>query len=199
MPPWGFSMLSFVNLFYQNMLHVDALNLADSNISKEVYDKVTAHYKGLSKRPDYDGYVSIAEGIKWAKRHPYALKGPTPDNTLYIDASKLDFGFLSTDDYPEEGASYTRNLFSKNFFLTYLKNKKFRDTTYGLGEFKAVLVNREDRTISIIDGGGTDYDWNRGGGKLRDRLIRINNAIFNLNPAIHGFKVKYYGQGKLNE
>jgi hypothetical protein len=49
------------------MLHVDAINLSSAQISQETYDKITAHYNGLPKRPDYDGYVSMLEGIRWAK------------------------------------------------------------------------------------------------------------------------------------
>lgn len=37
------------------------------------------------------------EGVEWAKKHPNALKDANAWNTLYIDASKLDSGNITTD------------------------------------------------------------------------------------------------------
>ncbi len=188
------------NLFTQGMLHIDAINLSSAQISQETYDKITAHYNALPKRPDYDGYVSAIEGVQWAKQHPYALNNPTPDNTLYIDASKLDFGCLSTSDFPEEGKPFPQNLFTIPNAYWARKNARLLDTVYALGRFDAVLVNREEKSIRIVNSPvseATDYDWNTGGGFLRNAFIHGNNFILNINPEIHGIKTYYYGTGKL--
>lgn len=39
--------------------------------------------------------------------------------------------------------------------------------------------------------------WNVGGGSKRNAFIQANNALFGINPNIHGFKVLYYRVGKL--
>ena len=45
----------------------------------------------------------------------------------------------------------------------------------------------------------TDLPERVGGGFKRDTFIRINNALFNINPQIHGFKTYYYGVGTLRK
>ena len=185
------------NLFAQGMLHVDAINLSSAQISQETYDKITAHYNGLPKRPDYDGYVSMLEGIRWAKKHPDALKNPTPDNSLYINTAKLNFGSLSTEDFPEEGNPYPKNLFTFPNAIRARNNPFLFDTIYALGRFDATLENRDKKLISIKNNDATYYDWNTGGGRIRNMFIKLNNFMFNIDPSIHGFKVYYYGLGKL--
>lgn len=51
--------------------------------------------------------------------------------------------------------------------------------------------------MRIVNDEATDYDWNEGGGKTRNTFIRANNSILGINPKVHGFKVYYYGLGKL--
>lgn len=51
--------------------------------------------------------------------------------------------------------------------------------------------------MRIVNDEATDYDWNEGGGKKRDTFIRAHNSILGINPKVHGFKVYYYGLGKL--
>lgn len=85
------------NNFTQGMSYYEAGNCAVMGyISSEVSTKIDKHYRGLVDRPDYNGFVTVLEGILWAKKYPNALQNPTPDNTLYVDVSKLDFGSLST-------------------------------------------------------------------------------------------------------
>ena len=61
------------------------------------------------------------------------------------------------------------------------------------------MTNKDTRTITIVNDGATDYDWNEGGSIFRDGLIKMNNYYYNINPNKHGFKTYYYGTGRLNK
>lgn len=170
--------------------------------SKEAALKYGNHYVNLENRPDYDGFVTITEGVDWAKSHPGAIDNPTADNTLYIDASKLDFGNINTDDFPSVNVSKGVNLFNKDNFAESATNETLRGTVYALGAVVLTLTDREKKTIKVENSKdnstGTDYDWNRGGGAVRDAAIRIERARAGLNDT-HGFKTFYYGTGVLRK
>jgi len=121
-----------------------------------VKNKIDNHFKKLPTRPDYDGFVTIQEGISWAKSHPYALKKTTSDNTLYIDASKLDFGNLSTSDFPEEGVIKNQDLLNKGNLYSSILNHTLAATVYALGNVNMILQDREKRTVVIINDKATD-------------------------------------------
>ena len=70
-------------------------------------------------------------------------------------------------------------------------------TVYALGKVDMILINREQGLVKIVNNNATDYDWNRGGGNIRDTFIQINNFLFGIDPDIHGFKTYYYGTGRL--
>lgn len=38
--------------------------------SVEAYNKAATHHVNLSKRPDFDGIVTINEGVRWALENP---------------------------------------------------------------------------------------------------------------------------------
>ncbi len=188
------------NNFTQGMSHIDAGDHAIlGSISSDVEKKINAHYGSLSNRPDYDGFVTISEGISWAKSHPGALQNPTPDNMLYIDASKLDFGVLSTSDFPEVGSVTAQNLFVDENVKASVLNPTLMATIYALGRIDMILTDRAQGTVTVVNSSAAHYDWNLGGGVKRDNCIRINNAIFNINPQIHGFIPYYYGTGTLRK
>ena len=108
--------------FQQGMTHEDALySSIIGPLSDITINAINEHYNMLSSRPDYDGVVTIAEGIAWAKSHVGALDNPTPDNTLYIDASKIDFGSLYVDDpVLKKGSFELVNLYSYVSFFSSL-------------------------------------------------------------------------------
>lgn len=137
--------------------------------------------------------------VDWAKSHPNALKNPTPDNTLYIDAAKLDFGSLSTSDFPKTGVATPQNLFTNSNILESPFNPELMATVYALGRVDMKLLNRSQGTVSIVNNSATDYDWNVGGGTKRDAFIRANNYIYEIDPNKHGFKTYYYGIGTLRK
>ncbi|WP_143019802.1 hypothetical protein [Niabella drilacis] len=89
--------------------------------SKEAALKCGNDYANLKNRPDYDGFVTINEGVAWAKAHPGAVSNPTADNTLYLDASKMDFGNLKPSDMVE-GVKGNVNLFDFVDSITFYKN-----------------------------------------------------------------------------
>lgn len=186
--------------FSQGMSHINAGDHAIlGSISNDVEKKINAHYSGLPNRPDYDGFVTVGEGIDWAKSHPNALTNPTPDNMLYIDASKFDYGALSTSDFPNVGVVKAQNLFVNSNIIESLSNPELMAAVYALGRVDMILTNRAQGTVKIVNNSATDYDWNVGGGIKRDLFIRANNGVFNINPQIHGFKTYYYGVGTLRK
>ena len=191
--------------FVQGMKHEEALALAtylDEN-DKDAEIRLYNHYKGLSNRPDWDGFVTIDEGIAWAKTHMGALDHPTPDNMLYINASLLDFGSLSVADfeYGEGNVSFV-NLYTYSNFINSVTNNKLRSTVYALGKVHILLENASQGTISIHNDcfsdkdRVTDYDWNGGGGLKRSIGIMLEKKRAGI-PEDAGFRVYYYGKGQL--
>ena len=188
------------SLFKQGMSHIEvSRNAILGDLSDEVVEIINNHYSKLPNRPDYDGFVTIGEGIDWAKKHPYALKNPTPDNMLYIDASQLDFGILSTNDFSKIGVVTPQNLFVEENIIESFSNPQLMATVYALGRVNMVLLNREYGIIRVVNDNATDYDWNEGGGTIRNLFIQINNFLFGIDPQKHGFKTYYYGYGRLRE
>ena len=186
--------------FIQGMSHKEVVSkYSIKKIPSNIEAIIRKHYKGLAKRPDYDGFVTIEEGIAWAKSHPNALKNPTPENTLYIDASKLDFGSLSTSDFSKEKIKQGVNLF--NYWNTFesLHNSTLRSTVYALGYVQIILTDSTKGIVEIVNDSATYYDWNVGGGIKRDVAIRLNNYLKDIDPQKHGFKTYYYGKGKLRK
>lgn len=135
--------------------------------------------------------------MDWAIRHPYALQNPTPDNSLYINTSLLDFGKLSVKDFDKAGKIEAQNLFSVANSLASVTNPHLRATVYALGRVNMILVNPYTREVSIVNDKATDYDWNEGGGFCRNTCIKIHNKIYKIDPKKHGFKAYYYGIGRL--
>jgi hypothetical protein len=167
--------------------------------SEEARAKYKESRESLSSRPDYDGFVTISEGIAWAKAHPNALQNPTPENSLYINTALLDFGNLSVDGEMKLnlGKPVARNLFNNENMKASVTNPRLRATVYALGVFNVVLHDPSMRTVSVYNDEATDYNWNRGGGFARDTAIRLERLRAGLDDT-HGFKVYYYGIGHLN-
>ena len=186
------------------MPHAQALkNSYTGKVSPKAHKMIDNHYSKLKYRPDYDGFVTREEGIMWAHKHPNALKHPTPDNALYVDASKIDFADLTTADFDEENKVVPQNLFNCNTKYDLFRslalaaiNHRRRNSVYALGEVRLELLSRKDRTVRIENGYSTVFDWNYGGGRIRNALIFFERAINFLDDS-HGFNVYYYGVGKL--
>ena len=187
-------------LFEQGMAHdVAVANQWEEPISNSIESTIQAHFASLPDRPDYDGFVTIKEGVEWARAHVGAVKNPTPDNTLYLDASKIDFGRLSANN------RHLRNQTEPLINLYWLANPlsiSSINSTYALGSTRIRLLDVETGTVKL----STDtYDWDyhhkisfrypypRG---IRDNLIfleRIRTGMRNK----HGFKVSIYGVGTI--
>ncbi|MCY7361243.1 MAG: hypothetical protein LH629_04120, partial [Ignavibacteria bacterium] len=189
------------------MSHKDAIskNLRVEGLKgQEAYDKLESHYTGLPNRPDFDGFVSVDDGVGWAMSHSGALNNPTPDNMLYINTAKLDFGNLSTSNFNSVNNSQPQNLLNSGNLTAATYNATLRGTVYALGRVDMILNNREARNVSIVNdynlvsNRATDYDWNRGGGFLRSTLIDAERSRTGLNNN-HGFRVFYYGVGTLKK
>ncbi|GAB3433088.1 RHS repeat domain-containing protein [Niabella aquatica] len=192
--------------FTQGMAHADAVkkDLAP-NGGAEYYKAIPDwnnyydfynHYNSLPNRPDYDGFVTIREGIDWAKSHPGALQNPTPDNMLYIDASKLDFGNITTKLFVNGvGKSSPINLNTPGNFAAAQTNYTLASTVYALGRVNITLLNNAG-SVKIVNDDATDYDWNKGGSIWRKGLINYERWSEGLNDT-HGFKTFYYGIGQL--
>ena len=156
------------------------------------------HSGSLSSRPDWDGIVTREEGIAWAKEHPGALNHPTPDNTLYIDASKLDFGNITTSDFKNGIGEDSRiQTLNAGNFVRGLKKGRLQNTVYALGRVNLILLNGAG-DVKVVNNEATDYDWNKGGGFIRNTLIMGERIAHGLNDN-HGFKTYYYGAGKVKK
>ena len=182
--------------FRQGMSHQDALSMATDlceNNREEAEIRMNRHYASLRNRPDWDGFVTIDEGIAWAKSHIGALENPTPDNTLYIDANLLDMGFLTVQNSGLKiGQDYTNvNLYD------YVNKKSLRSihTAYALGNTGIRLIDNEG-TISFR---GDTYDWDyHGNNPFRNTLIFFERARTGINER-HGFKVSIYGTTRISK
>ena len=192
--------------FTQGMSLIESGSYAISpySLSKDVREKINSHYSRLSSRPDYDGFVTISEGVEWAKQHVGALKNPTPDNMLYINTAELDFGNLSASKF-KENIPRSIDLFDYGNDTKSTKNPRLAATVYALGTVKMILINRETKAVIIYnDYNGTngnrytDYDWNRGGSSKRDIAVWLEKIRSNI-PEGAGFRVYYYGVGHLNK
>ena|SRR5690606_35600246 len=188
--------------FVQGMSHESALEAGFTSqqfrffgFGRDIDDMVFEHSLSLIRRPDWDGFITIDEGVAWAKAHPGALSNPTPENTLYADASKLDFGNISSSNLPLSQITPV-NLFNSGNTAASTTNSTLRATVYALGRVNLRRVH--GTSVEVINDSATDYDWNRGGGMIRDNFIRAERARNGLNDT-HGFKVFYYGLGNLNK
>jgi len=193
--------------FEQGMSHDKAV---EKNVGiEELKDnnaviKYKANYETLYTRPDYDGIVTISDGIAWAKAHPNLDDDNDPKNgfpkataadALYYDASKMNFGRLNKSVFIKIGTAQKIDLVD---YADY-KSASSRNTTYALGRTYITLVKNENGGIvEITNGTWNNYDWHYGGSKKRDRKIWAERQRNGLNDT-HGFPLIIYGQGKLNE
>ena len=164
--------------------------------SKEAAQKYGDHYANLKKRPDYDGVVTIGEGIAWAKSHVGAK-----DNTLYLDASKMDFGSLKSSDMVQ-GVKANYNLFD----FVDLTSSRSVSTTYALGNTQMMLLDANAGTVKLYS---DVYNWDCHDNNYtesnipptsseRDALIWAERKRAVVNDT-HGFNVLMYGTGTLRK
>ena len=188
--------------FQQGMEHelAEGLDLGLSSLDEGTRGIVEASVRSLADRPDYDGFVTVSEGIRWAKDHPNALNYPTPNNALYINAALLDFGELSVDKIgiPNIGKPVRTQLFTVPNTLESIYNERLRATVYALGRVNVTLQNPVLRTISVVNDEATYYDWNQGDSYVRRSAIFLERMRTGLNDT-HGFRAYYYGYGVLRK
>ena len=183
--------------FRQGMSHEDALSKATYINSFDALLRIYSHYNNLNNRPDWDGFITISEGIRWAKTHPNALTYYNPDNALYMNASKLNFGNLSVKNIGlEEGETGNVNL------LDYVRlfSSSSRSTTYALGNTQIQLLDSSNGSVKLFS---DDYDWNYHNAFVhghpqgrRDWLIYLERQRADLNNT-HGFPIYIYGTGQI--
>ena len=191
--------------FKQGMSHDEALkkgftgNNIPMIVNPQSIDKMKNHFYTLSSRPDYDGIVTISEGIDWAKSHPNLQAFPgdvnygraTPNDYLYLDAAKMDFGFLMPSNFTEIGKEQGINLLD----YTDMQTAESRYTTYALGQTRMTLLNSAGY-VKISNGTWNAFDWDYGGSFKRNALIFGERTIKGLNDS-HGFPLSIYGIGRL--
>ena len=190
----GFAFIMNKDNFKQGMSLLDVQkNTSRLKDSDEVRERFNKSYNSLSSRPDYDGFVTIDEGVAWALAHPGALDNPTPENSLYINTGLLDFGGLSVSDFAGLGIETPVNLFTTDNVMESAFNPTLKATVYALGRVDMVLLSLG---VKIVNNSATDYDWNGGGGAVRNTFIQAERKRTGLNDS-HGFKTFYYGIGTL--
>ena len=128
--------------FSQGMSHESAVaaNLGRGGLVDDAaYEKLVSDYSDLEWRPDYDGFVGIGEGIRWAKTHRNS--DGNPHNALYLDASKLNFGSLSVSDVFNNLGIGEREVGNVNHFNYVLwPGTTSRATTYALGNTQIKML-----------------------------------------------------------
>jgi RHS repeat-associated protein len=193
----GYAYIMNKDNFTQGMSRSDAeKHMLSGFVDDDAKAKFNESYNSLSVRPDYDGFVTIEEGVQWALAHSGALDNPTPENSLYINTALLDFGDLTVSDFPSVGVTTPVNLFTSNNTIESAFNSTLRATVYALGRVDMILTSSGDKWVKIVNNSATDYDWNLGGGSVRNAFIQAERARTGLNDS-HGFKVNYYGTGVL--
>jgi RHS repeat-associated protein len=150
--------------FKQGMKHEDAMkkDLAP-NGGKEFlkaipdwanYYDFYHHYTELSKRPDYDGYLTKAEADAWWKN-----KSGQP---LYVDQSKIELPGVTTKSFGKAKS------FSKNFIWGLSNTGKV------YGTIKLTLVDANTGAVFL---GGTEfmdhYDFDMDGRIVRDFATKV--------------------------
>lgn len=184
--------------FTQGMVDVDALNVGTlfsdlSNYGRfKFMEKGWGHWKSLNQRPDWDGIVTINEGVAWAKAHPNS--DGNPSDALYLDAAQLDFGSLSTSAFAYEGQKIKPNLLYEINPL----NDAQRRTAYALGNTHIQLISMDAKTVRVLNDA---YDWDYHNGssfksKVRDGLIWGERQRTGINDS-HGVPIRTYGLGTL--
>ncbi len=182
--------------FIQGMNHETALALdigIKSLLNKDAVNKFKKHFSGLKYRPDYDGFVTISEGIQWAKDHPDALTHSTPDNTLYINAALLDLGFLTVKNSGLQKGEDFRNVNLYDF----VNRKSIRSiyTTYALGNTSMKLIDNNGTVVF----NGDKYDWDyHDESPLRNLLISFERIRAGIDEN-HGFKICIYGKKQIEQ
>jgi len=169
--------------------------------SPEAHEKASVHHANLKNRPDYDGIVTIDEGVNYALKHPNTKESPDPNDALYLDASIMDFGNLKSSNM-SEGVTKNYNLFN---YTDYMSNNS-RYTTYALGNTQMTLLNSNEGTVKLYS---DVYDWDYHDksyrhsdisppSSKRDRLVWGDRMLKGLDDS-HGFKVYIYGIGILRK
>lgn len=166
--------------------------------SNNALSRLVKSYNGLKNRPDYDGFVTIDEGVKWAKSHPNASAHPTPENKLYLNAGKLDFGNINISDFKNGvGKNSPINTFNPGNTIASANNAILRASVYALGRIDMQLLDKNGN-VKMINNHATTYDWNKGGGFWRSSFINFERWRADVGDK-EGFQTVYYGTGKLNQ
>lgn len=132
------------------------------------------------------------------KKHPNAIDNATSENSLYIDASKLDFGNTTIFDLKDGvGATSDINTYNAGNTVNSLFNSKLRHPVYAMGRI-TLLLNDSSGTVTIENNDASVYDWNNGGTLIRRVAISAERGLHNLNDS-HGFPVYYYGTGHIRK
>jgi len=118
----------------------------------------------------------------------------SPNNWLYLDASKLDFGTTTINDLSLGKNGYSVNL----LYHTDFSSTASIDTTYALGRVDVNIVDKEKGIISIKNNNGTIYNWDKGGGIIRSTLINLERWRAGVDDQ-HGFPVFVYGTTVLDK
>ena len=198
----GEKILMHKDHFKQGMDHnaakiIETVDRGMFEVSAEAEGRSSFHHDMLYKRPDWDGVVTISEGVAWAKSHAFAKYAPTPDNTLYLDASKLDFGSLSVSNIGlKEGEKKNVNLLD----YVNLLSKASVWTTYALGNTQIKLIDESQGLVQLFS---DTYDWDYHNAFVngipqgkRDMLLFFERQRINVNDAL-GFPINVYGTGKI--
>ncbi|MEL6557153.1 MAG: RHS repeat-associated core domain-containing protein [Bacteroidota bacterium] len=176
----------------------------DFSSNYDVASAISQHASTLSARPDWDGIVTVSEGIAWARAHldldadnnpDNGFENATADDWLYVDAGQLDFGRLSISDFDAVGQMKLINLFALGGASFTNPTSSSIRTTYHLGRVHMTLLD-SNGTVKIHNDNTTAFDWSGGGSLLRRAFITAERFRAGLNDR-NGFPTAVYGTGRV--
>ncbi|WP_039135667.1 RHS repeat domain-containing protein, partial [Flavihumibacter sp. ZG627] len=95
--------------FRQGMSHEDAAkaDLGEKGLeNNEAKGKMKSNYEGLPSRPDFDGYLTLAEANDWFKNGN--------GQPLFVSLNKIDLSGIYTEDFGGVGSKRSFNLLTNS-------------------------------------------------------------------------------------
>jgi RHS repeat-associated protein len=170
--------------FKQGMDHETALSY---NLGEDGLSSIAAHQAFevnyniiLPSRPDYTGFMTYEQGIKWLQR------GGGP---VYLDASKYDLGNTNVNEFKKIG---------EPTLINFLYENTPKNTWYIFGNNFVTLL--DDQGHVKLGNDKFDYDYHSGfdfvniARSIGIAVTRWSNGI----NGDEGFKIYTYGVGQIN-
>lgn len=188
---------TFEKLGGRGMIHDIAVNnnlginsLSDMNARMNFLNNPLTGFDNLSKRPDWDGVMSYTELLQWGKDNGNA--------GVFLEASKIDLGNISANDFPSLGKAKYINTVGKGTPLdtygTWGTNHMTLMSSHGkvkLGEDS--FDYRQHGWKNIFDSKGVHFWYELVVRRVSIATLQMYHGVDNS----YGFPLKPYGYGQV--